>query len=161
MATYHSKPVKMTLERDGDYDDDEVAYRPREGVGGRTPDEANYDLEGQEISYDLFEWQAAVKANDERAKKEAEVAELVEKFGEMFSTLERDAMVIYWEKDFQRTNAEAKKYRYAALYSDGLWWITGRHTGGRTTEAMITELIKMKQRPLSVQASYIAREVVR
>ncbi len=152
MAYYKSnRPVNPP-----DYDDDEVAYRPREGVG-RTPDQVNYDLEGQEISLELFHWQAAVRANEEQARKEAEVAELVEQFIQLFDRLEEDGMVIYWEKDFQRTNSEPKKYRYAALHSDGLWWITGRHTSGRTTEAMITELIKMRQTDKTVTVAYMAQ----
>ena len=126
-----------------------------DGVG-RTPDDVNYDLEGQAISVELFNMQEVQRMADARAAKEAEVADLIEKFIGFFIGINEDGMVIYWEKDFER-KTDSKIYRYAALYSDGLWWITGRHTGGRTASAMITELIKMKQTPKTITVAYMAQ----
>lgn len=133
---------------------DEIIKRPTESgrLSSRAPGEQVIprpaspagvgDMEGAEIARDLFELQRVEREKIEREAKEVEVAEIIHDLGQL--NLANDGTIIYWTREFQRTDG-AKTYRYAALFSDGLWWITGRHTHGRTTEEMIVELIRMEQ----------------
>lgn len=107
--------------------------------------DSNYDTVGESISVELFNLQEAERVETERVAKELAVAKTIEGFTALLEDA-RHGTILYWNKFFERKN-DVKLYRYAALYSDGLWWITGRHTHGRTTEAMITELIRMKRSP--------------
>ena len=130
------------------YDDDE----DEDYDGGPVPDPTigvGNDLEGASISVELFNLQEAERVAKERAMKEVEVALLVRGFDHLLR-LAPDGSILYWERVFGRKTEENRLYRYAALFSDGLWWITGRHTSGRTHEAMITELIRHSQKPTQV-----------
>ena len=102
------------------------------------------DEEGAAISVDLFNLAEADRVAVLRARKEAEIAETIINFDTLLEG-PLDGTILYWERIFGRKDGE-KMYRYAALFSDGLWWITGRHTSGRTQQAMITELILHGQR---------------
>lgn len=124
-----------------EFDDDDTPDDRWRGDGV----DSNYDTVGESISVELFNLQEAERVETERVAKELAVAKTIEGFTALLEDA-RHGTILYWNKFFERKN-DVKLYRYAALYSDGLWWITGRHTHGRTTEAMITELIKMRQSP--------------
>ena len=113
------------------------------------------DEEGAAISVDLFNLMEAERVAVLRARKEAEIALAVLDFDNLLDG-SRDGTILYWEREFERKEGAPKLYRYAALFSDGLWWITGRHPKPLTRESLTTELIRQNQRAHTIVPCIIA-----
>lgn len=94
--------------------------------------------EDRRIAEELFQLRAAEQAETDRLAREYRVATEIAAFEEWIKGLDFDGMALYWEKTYDREGDSGKTYRTVAVYSDGLWWSSGKSTAGRTTAKLIS-----------------------
>lgn len=131
------------------YEEDEFPPRakskPRssreEEVPPCTPRWQDQEPEDRRIAEELFQlrviWEGRLEID--RLAREYRVATELTAFEDWIRLLrlQEDGMVLYWEKTFDREGDSGKTYRTACVYSDGLWWASGKSTAGRTTDKLI------------------------
>lgn len=95
--------------------------------------------EDRRVAEELFQLRAAEQAETERRAREYRVGIEIAAFEEwLIGYLDADGIVLYWEKTYDREGDSGKTYRTVAVYSDGLWWSSGKSTAGRTTAKLIS-----------------------
>ena len=139
MAYTHEDEVDDNMPRPAPRAKSKPLRSREEEIPPCTPRWQDQEPEDRRIAEELFQLRAAEQLEIDRLAREYRVATELTAFEDWIRLLrlQEDGMVLYWEKTFDREGDSGKTYRTACVYSDGLWWASGKSTAGRTTDKLI------------------------